>query len=175
MPEPQDQPFPTTQPEGLPDGGAASGLDQPQKRMQEADQVLDLVRDLSRAFHRARSLEARACRLRVPAYSLLALVHAAGREGLTVSEAASRLGVRPQALSSLVNELTQKGLLIRRVDETDGRARRLRATSRGAQRLESAAQVRERLLNEILAQIPSPSVAKLVLDRLELALSRAHQ
>ncbi len=167
MPEPQNTPPTGTQMAGAPT------LDQPRKLLQEADQVLDLVRDLTRAFNRVRTQEARACRLRVPAYSLLALVHAAGREGLTVSEAASRLGVRPQALSTVVAELGQEGLLVRRVDETDGRARRLRATSRGAQRLESAARVRERLLREILAQIPSPSVAKLVLDRLELALNRA--
>ncbi len=172
MPESQDQALATSQAVPAPEPKQPQEPPPP-KLLQEADQVLELLRDLTRDFNRVRAQEARACRLRVPAYSLLALVHASGREGLTVSEAASRLGVRPQALSTLVAELGQEGLLIRRVDETDGRARRLRATRKGAQRLESAGRVRRRLLREILAQIPSPSVARLVLDRLELALKRA--
>ena len=138
-----------------------------------ATEVLDLVDSLARSLTRVRAAQARAARLRAPAFTLLSLARAAGLDGITVSEAAMRMGVRPQALSGQVSELVEEGLLEREVDAADGRARRLRATDEGARRLEMSSDLRTRVLKEVLTEVPSPNVARLVLGRLETAVSRA--
>ncbi len=52
-------------------------------------------------------------------------------EGTRVSELAERLGVSKQAVSQLVDDLEQQGVLERVVDPEDARARRVRFTARG--------------------------------------------
>lgn len=139
----------------------------------EAQEVLDLVDSLAHGLDRIRSYQAHAAGLRLPMFSLLSVVRAAGNQGTTVSDAAYRLGVRPQALSGLVAELCDAELLERIKDPTDGRARRLIITPSGAERLEQGSEVRERLIKEVLLQVPSPNVARLVLSKLESALRHA--
>jgi DNA-binding MarR family transcriptional regulator len=54
----------------------------------------------------------------------------ATRPGLTVSEAAAELEIRPPNLSTAVRSLVDKGLLERRQSATDGRSVRLHPTPR---------------------------------------------
>jgi DNA-binding MarR family transcriptional regulator len=52
-------------------------------------------------------------------------------EGTRVTDLAERLGVTKQAVSQLVDDLEQQGVLERIVDPDDARARRVRFTARG--------------------------------------------
>lgn len=139
----------------------------------EAHAVLDLAEGISRGLERLRSAQARAASLRLPEFALLSVVRAAGDEGVTVSEAALSLGVRPQALSGPAAGLAGMGLLRRGKDPSDGRARRLHITIAGRDRLDRAEPVRRRLAKELLARVPAPNVALLVLTRLDAALGQA--
>ncbi len=165
---------PSTNPDSSPaEPGPGLGRNQDPRLRRDVTEVLDLVDSLARGLERIRASQARAARLRVPVFSLLSVVRSAGGQGITVSDAAFRLGVRPQALSGIVAELHQAGLLEREKDPTDGRARRLVITPAGMDRLEQGAEVHDRLLAEVLKQVPSPNVARLVLGKLETALHRA--
>lgn len=62
------------------------------------------------------------------AYSLDAL---AARGTLAMAELAAELGVRPSAITRVVDELETKGLALRARDEADRRTWRIRATPRG--------------------------------------------
>ncbi len=132
-----------------------------------AAEVFAQAQALARGIEALRQAQAEAAGLRLPAFSLLQTTAQAGPGGMTVSEAAARLKVRPQALPGVAGELEQAGLLSRRVDMADARARRLSATPAGLERLARAGALQERVLAAILAQVPHPSVAKLVLSRLE--------
>lgn len=138
--------------------------------LRDAFEVIEMVGSLARGLEQIRKYQARAANLRLPVYSLLEVVNNAGGKGITVTDAAFRLGVRPQALSGLVMELKEAELIDRHKDTTDGRARRLIITPAGTDRLEQGAHLRDRMLSEILNQIPSPNIARLVLGKLESAL-----
>lgn len=128
---------------------------------------------LAERADQVRAALAAACGLRPPLYNLLDQVFAAGESGLGVSEAAVRLGVRPQALAGPAAELEATGLLERSVDPADSRARRLLATPDGAARLAPAAALHGEMLKQITQAIPQASVARLVLDKLVEALGLA--
>jgi DNA-binding MarR family transcriptional regulator len=132
--------------------------------------VLELARGLAQGLEALRLAQAQAAGLRLPGLALLEALAQAGPAGLNVSEAAGRIGVRPQALPGVVGELEQAGLLRRIVDAADGRARRLSLTSAGQQRWDAAQAPCQRVVAEILAQVPHASVAKLVLGRLSQAV-----
>lgn len=155
-------------------GSASISPDQAanQQLQRDAQGVLDLVENLGRGLERIRAAQARTARLRLPAFAILTLLQAAGNQGLTVSDAAMRLGVRPQALSTPVAELAKEGLLLREVDLTDARARRLYITESGVGRLDTSSPIREKLLREMLVKLPAPNVALLVLTRLESAIAQ---
>ncbi|MFZ5585000.1 MAG: MarR family winged helix-turn-helix transcriptional regulator [Thermodesulfobacteriota bacterium] len=121
----------------------------------------------------AQEAQAAACALRPPAYRLLYNIVEAGESGIGVSEAAGRLGVRPQALAGPAAELAEAGLITRLVDERDSRARRLLATPAGTARLAPALALRAEMLKHITQAIPQASVARLVLDKLMGALRQA--
>jgi len=152
------------------DSLAASPGPADERIQRAAAEVLDLGQALARELERLRQAQARAAGLRPPTWALLSLVAEAGDLGVTVSDAAVSLGVRPQALSGAVGELVGEDLLEREIDPTDGRARRLRVTPAGQARLAPGDQLRMRLLREFVGQIPQPTVAKLVLTRLQAAL-----
>ena len=135
--------------------------------------VLERAEVLSRRLDRVRSALARATRLRTPAYALLSLLAAADQDGLTVSEAATALGIRPQALSSPAAELETKGLLERQTDPTDNRARRLKITGPGLDRLEMTADLKKRLSLAVAGQLPAFNVVSLILEKLDSALAKA--
>ena len=97
--------------------------------MSTADATDDAVRELMLVMHR---LVGRVKGLPVPAplrsldlaprhLSLLSLLLLDGP--LTVSELAGKLGVAPTTVSLLVSDLSRKGILMRREDDTDRRRR----------------------------------------------------
>lgn len=131
------------------------------------------VLTLAELANQAQAAQAAACALRPPAYRLLYDVVEAGESGIGVSEAAGRLGVRPQALAGPAADLAEAGLITRLVDERDSRARRLQATPAGTARLAPALALRADMLNHITQAIPQASVARLVLDKLMGALRQA--
>ncbi|MCB2189265.1 MAG: MarR family transcriptional regulator [Deltaproteobacteria bacterium] len=130
---------------------------------------------LMRGAEKIRVETAQACGLNLPCYNLLSLAEQRDQEGITVSEAASHLEIRPQALSGAAGELVNLGYLARKVDDGDGRARRLTVTSKGREALAPAREKREALLQQILSKVPSPSVARLVLQKLHEALSQERE
>lgn len=75
------------------------------------------------------------------------------RPGISVSEAATELGLVPNTASTLVSKLASDGLLIRGVDAGDRRVGRLRLTD-VAQRLTDASRAARRAaLTEVLARL----------------------
>jgi DNA-binding MarR family transcriptional regulator len=136
-----------------------------------AAEVLELARALARGLEALRRAQAQAGGLRPPALALLEVLALAGPDGATVSEAAGKIGVRPQALPSVAGELEQAGLLSRLTDPADGRAKRLTLTPAGLERWQAAQAPCAAVLRQILTQVPHASVAKLVLGRLALAVN----
>lgn len=153
--------------DGLP---AESGTGTAQTADPGAAEVLELARELARGLEALRQAQAAAAGLRPPAFALLEALAQAGPEGSTVSEAAGRIGVRPQALPGVAGDLEQAGLLSRLTDPADGRAKRLSLTPEGWARWEAAQAPCRAVLRELLAQVPHASVAKLVLGRLAQAV-----
>lgn len=138
-----------------------------------AQAVWDQVLALAELAAQAQEAQAGACGLRPPVYRLLHQVVEAGESGIMVSAAATRLGVRPQALAGPAAELAEAGLIQRLVDKEDGRARRLMAAPAGVARLAPAAARLGDILKQITQAIPQASVARLVLERLQAAVSLA--
>lgn len=151
----------------------ASANGQPEKDPRQAQQIMKILDSLSRRLERVQEALAQATGLRPHTYALLRLVASTGQDGIVVSDAALRLGVRPQALSVPITELGNQGLLQRTKDPTDGRARRLQITPAGTQRLALGDDLEKRLFHEVLTQVPAANVAGLILGRLDTALGRA--
>jgi DNA-binding MarR family transcriptional regulator len=94
------------------------------------------------ALHRAldRRVAAEYPHPKPPEGQLALLRFVAQREGATVREAAEALLMKPNNVSTLVSQLTERGLLERRADGTDKRVAHLHLTATSRQRL---AEVRE--------------------------------
>lgn len=76
-------------------------------------------------------------------------------EGVRLTELARRLGVTKQAVSQLVAELEELGVVELVPDPTDGRAKLVRFTPKGAQAIEHGLSVLRELECELEAQIGS--------------------
>lgn len=142
-------------------------------RKEEAKAVLEMILALGRRADKLLSLMAQEADLNTPSYNLLRLADRKGNAGMTVSEAAAKVGIRPQALSGSVGEMVREGLLSRDVKSEDRRARILRITDEGRRRLAQTTSFRESLVDKVVSQVPQPSVAKLVLRKLEEAIVEA--
>lgn len=139
----------------------------------EAQEVVEMIIALGRRAERLLFKMASEAELSTPSYNVLRLADQKGEEGLTVSEAAAKVGIRPQALSGAVGEMVQKGLLSRDVMEEDRRARVLRITGEGKKRLEMADGFRDEVVQQVIDKVPQPAVARLILRKLEEAISKA--
>ena len=93
---------------------------------------------------------------------MLRLAEQKGDKGLTVSERAAQVVIRPQALSGAVGEMVKRGLLSRDVMEQDRRARVLRITNDGKKRLEMADGFRNEVVQQVIDKVPQPAVARLI-------------
>ncbi len=138
----------------------------------EAARLLATACALSFRTERLLAALAEAAELRLPVYSLLLVVQLAGPQGISVTQAARRLNLRPQALANPAAELEALGLLRREIDAIDRRSRRLRMSPRGADRLATGHHLIAKLHRELKARVPASSVAFLVLERLDGALAQ---
>jgi DNA-binding MarR family transcriptional regulator len=90
--------------------------------------------------------------------------------GIGVGEAAQQLGVAPNTVSTLVNQLVATGFLARGRDPVDGRAARLELTARAKRRMAVWRDRREQALGSALEEL---SVQER--ERLERALPALHK
>ena len=104
------------------------------------------------------------------------LVRLVRREpGRTVSEAADRLGLAPNTVSTLVRQLTDAGLLVREPDPADRRVARLRVSAPARRRIEGWRDHRHEHVARALDRLDVDDRAALAtavpaLDRLAAAL-----
>jgi DNA-binding MarR family transcriptional regulator len=83
------------------------------------------------------------------------------RPGISISEAATELGLVPNTASTLVSKLGAKGLLLRAVDPTDRRVGRLRLVGPTQQIVDASRQARRDLLADVLAELDADQIASL--------------
>jgi DNA-binding MarR family transcriptional regulator len=75
------------------------------------------------------------------------------QESLSVSEAAGHLGVAGNTVSTLVRQLADAGLVLRRPDAADRRVGRLRASASAVRRLRRWRGIRDDLLSDAMATL----------------------
>jgi DNA-binding MarR family transcriptional regulator len=100
----------------------------------------ELAGELAAAVTRLRRALRRATRRQLPfeplPHNQIDLLRLAGeRPGLSVAAAAAALSLAPNTVSTLVNELSGRGLLARVADDADRRVARLSPTAAGLDRL----------------------------------------
>ncbi|GGV26040.1 MarR family winged helix-turn-helix transcriptional regulator [Streptomyces griseoflavus] len=89
-----------------------------------------------------------------PTEGQLALLRFVARhEGATVGEAATALLMKPNNVSAVVSQLTERGELERRQDDADKRVARLHLTATSRQRIAEVRALEERLLGEALRAV----------------------
>ena len=93
-------------------------------------------------------------------------------EGTRLTELAQRVGVSKQAVSKLVAEFVDQGILELTLDPDDGRAKRVRFTSRGIEAIRHGLSVLSAVEAEITEKIGAPSMRDLhaALVKMEAAL-----
>lgn len=97
--------------------------------------LADVTRLMRRAFrHRLRGSELTHTQARV-------LVHLANDSGIRQVELAERLEMQPIALSRVIDQLAERGVVERRPDPTDGRAHLLAPTRQARSHLDAIARV----------------------------------
>lgn len=106
--------------------------------------------------------------LRGAQLELLQLVEA--EPGIGVAAAARALHLAGNSVSTLVNQLTETGLMTRQVDPADRRAARLHLTDRAHERLAGWRGARGLLLGGALGRLPESQ-----LDSVAAALPALHQ
>lgn len=108
----------------------------------DLDRVAAGLADQVAALHRAldRRVSVDYPHPKPPEGQLALLRFVARREGATVREVAEALLMKPNNVSTLVSQMTERGLLERRQDDTDKRVAHLHLTAMSRQRL---AEVRE--------------------------------
>ncbi|WP_099866982.1 MarR family winged helix-turn-helix transcriptional regulator [Pararhizobium haloflavum] len=82
-----------------------------------------------------------------------ALVHAAALGGGRQTLLAERLGVEPMTVSGYIDRLEQRGLLTRRADPNDGRAKIVEVTDAADQLIDEARVVSRSVLDDIMSDI----------------------
>lgn len=93
-------------------------------------------------------------------------------EGTRLTELARRVGVSKQAVSKLVAEFVDQGILELTLDPEDGRAKRVRFTPRGIEAIRHGLSVLSAVEAEIAARVGAPSMRELhaALVKMEAAL-----
>ncbi|MER7740089.1 MarR family transcriptional regulator [Streptomyces sp. NPDC096538] len=88
-----------------------------------------------------------------PEGQLALLRYVAGHEGATVGEAATALLMKPNNVSALVSQLTERGELERRQDAADKRIAHLHLTAVSRRRIAEVRALEERLLVDALRSV----------------------
>lgn len=111
--------------------------------------LADVTRLMRRAFrHRLRDSELTYNQARV-------LVHLANESGIRQIELADRLEMQPIALSRVIDQLAERGVVERRCDPTDGRAHLLATTPRARSHLDAIERVTASIRADALRDVPA--------------------
>jgi DNA-binding MarR family transcriptional regulator len=86
----------------------------------------------------------------------------AEQPGLKIGQLAKSLRLAPNTVSTLVAQLTGKGLLEAGRDVADGRARLIKLTAAGRQRLEQWQDAHDRMIADAVLRLPSEQRAALI-------------
>lgn len=115
--------------------------------------LADVARLMRRAFrHRLRGSELTYNQARV-------LVRLANESGLRQVDLADRLEMQPIALSRVIDQLAERGVVERRCDPTDGRAHLLAATPRARSHLDEIARVTASIRADALRDVSAADAA----------------
>lgn len=101
--------------------------------------------------------------------SALSCLHKAG--SMTPGELAAKEGVQPPSMTRVIAALEDNGLVARRAHPTDGRQAIVEVTEAGQARIEEEVSIRERWLDQHLAELDEEELAVLsraaeIIDRL---------
>lgn len=101
--------------------------------------------------------------------SALSCLHKAG--SMTPGELAAKEGVQPPSMTRVIAALEDNGLVARRAHPTDGRQAIVEVTEAGKARVEEEVTIRERWLDQHLAELDAEELAVLsraaeIIDRL---------
>ncbi|TDC95745.1 MarR family transcriptional regulator [Saccharopolyspora aridisoli] len=101
--------------------------------------------------------------------SALSCLHKAG--SMTPGELAAKEGVQPPSMTRVIAALEDNGLVVRRAHPTDGRQAIVQVTDSGKDRIEEEVTIRERWLDQHLAELDAEELAVLsraaeIIDRL---------
>lgn len=101
--------------------------------------------------------------------SALSCLHKAG--SMTPGELAAKEGVQPPSMTRVIAALEDNGLVVRRAHPTDGRQAIVEVTESGKGRIEEEVTIRERWLDQHLAELDAEELAVLsraaeIIDRL---------
>ncbi|MEB3366272.1 MarR family transcriptional regulator [Saccharopolyspora rhizosphaerae] len=101
--------------------------------------------------------------------SALSCLHKAG--SMTPGELAAKEGVQPPSMTRVIAALEENGLVVRRAHPTDGRQAIVEVTESGKARVEEEVTIRERWLDQHLAELDAEELAVLsraaeIIDRL---------
>ena len=117
------------------------------------DELLEALSAVRRAVRRQ---AARPVELSVLTGAQLELVRLLRREpGVSIADAAARLRVAPNTVSTLVGQLADSGVLERRIDEADRRVVRLTLTPGVRRRVAAWRDRRADALGEAMARLPA--------------------
>ena len=138
-----------------------------------ADQLADVVARLRRALRRG--IRGDYPWELLPMAQVELLQQLAAHPASRVGDLAANLRLAPNTVSTLVAQLTERGLLARVADPADGRSRRLSLTGAGGQQLQAWQQAQRRMLADALSRIAAADqravlAALPALERLTLAL-----
>lgn len=122
------------------------------------DETLDRLGAALGELHRALRRRAiqRAGRVALPDAQVEVLRLVQRQPGVSVRDAAERLGIAPNTVSTLVGELTGAGLLHRERDPADRRSVRLELTEAARERIAAYARHRRDLLDAALSELDGP-------------------
>jgi DNA-binding MarR family transcriptional regulator len=122
--------------------------------------LADVTRLMRRAFrHRLEGSELTYNQARV-------LVYLANESGIRQIDLAERLEMQPIALSRVIDQLAERGVVERRCDPTDGRAHLLATTARAQSHLDAIARVTASIRADALRDV-SAADAEIALSVIE--------
>ena len=114
-----------------------------------ADRLGFLLTDVARLFRVAFERRIAAAGLDVTPGEARALSRIAARKGARQSEIAEELGIEPMTLSRCLDRLEKAGLIERRADPSDGRAKCIHTTRRAGAVLSAIRRHSDELIEEV--------------------------
>lgn len=130
------------------------------ERDEMIDQIGELMDGLGQVMVRHRLLDELPMDVTVQQLRALAVLYRYG--GRSAHDLADLLGLRPTALTGLVDRLESKGYVDRRPDPADRRVRRIDLTPSGAEVLDSLERLRDEKHRQILGRLADEDLARLL-------------